>query len=189
VVRLFLSVGRESPISSIGFRSTISRFESSSPSQPVRDMEILPSVMLKMPANGGLLHIGVRSPGSKFGHFQGKIADSLRRIFEIFPFLGDDDWRLGQICTAWPPRRSYSSMSLGPKGNRESPCLHCRTDASVRLHQGRPAGCIKGDRALDREFWRAGAMPQRVPHPKGGVPRMESIGGRGKQHSYLLDPR
>jgi hypothetical protein len=58
-------------------------------------MEILPSVMLKMPANGGLLHIGGRSPGSKFGHFQGKIADSLRRIFEIFPFLGDDDWRPG----------------------------------------------------------------------------------------------
>jgi hypothetical protein len=52
-------------------------------------------VMLKMPANGGLLHIGGRSPGSKFGHFQGKIADSLRRIFEIFPFLGDDDWRPG----------------------------------------------------------------------------------------------
>ena len=24
-----------------------------------------------------------------------KIADSLRRIFEIFPFLGDDDWRPG----------------------------------------------------------------------------------------------
>jgi hypothetical protein len=57
--------------------------------------------MLEMTANGGLLQIGGRSPDSKFGHFQGEIFDSLRRIFEISPFLGDRDRRPGSICTAW----------------------------------------------------------------------------------------
>jgi hypothetical protein len=40
----------------------------------------------------------------QFGQFQGEIADSLRRIFEIFPFLGDGGWRPGSICTAWRTR-------------------------------------------------------------------------------------
>src|SRR5712664_2058438 len=71
-------------------------------SQPVRCSEILPSTMLEMPANGGLLQIGGPSPDSKFRYFQGQIADSLRRISEIFPFLGDGGWRPGSICTAWP---------------------------------------------------------------------------------------
>jgi hypothetical protein len=56
--------------------------------------------MPEMLANGGLLRIGGRSPGSEFGQFQSEIADSLRRIFEIFPFLGDSDRRLGSIYTA-----------------------------------------------------------------------------------------
>jgi hypothetical protein len=54
--------------------SGICEFESSQVSQPVRRLEILPSAMPEMPANGGLLQIGSRSPDSKFGHFQGEIA-------------------------------------------------------------------------------------------------------------------
>src|SRR5258708_38072806 len=54
-----------------------------------------------MPANGGLLRIGNRSPDSEFGQFRLEIADSLRPIFEIFPFSGDRDRRPGLIYTAW----------------------------------------------------------------------------------------
>jgi hypothetical protein len=57
--------------------------------------------MSEMPANGGLLRIGGRSPDSQFGHFRSKIADSLRLIFEILPFSGDSDRRPGSIATAW----------------------------------------------------------------------------------------
>jgi hypothetical protein len=46
-----------------------------------------------MPTNGGLLRIGGRSPGSEFGHFRLGIADSLRPIFEIFPFSADGEAR------------------------------------------------------------------------------------------------
>jgi hypothetical protein len=57
--------------------------------------------MPEMPANGGHLQISGRSPSSTFGHFRGEIAESLWRIFEIFPFLGDRDQRPGSIYTAW----------------------------------------------------------------------------------------
>ena len=70
-------------------------------SQPVRRLETLPSVTSEMPANGGLLRIGYRSPGSQIGRCGSEIADSLRRIFEIFPFLGDSDRRPSSIGTAW----------------------------------------------------------------------------------------
>src|SRR3984893_4190469 len=43
----------------VDFDSTIRRFESSRPSQPVRRQEILPSAIPEMPANGGLLRIWV----------------------------------------------------------------------------------------------------------------------------------
>jgi len=58
-----------------------------------------------MPANAELLRIDGQSPDSKFGHLQGEIADSLRRISEIFPFLGETNRRLGSIHTAWPTRQ------------------------------------------------------------------------------------
>jgi hypothetical protein len=61
-------------------------FESSRSSQPVRRLEILPSAIPEMPANGGLLRIGGWSLNSEFGSFRSEIADNLRRIFEIFPF-------------------------------------------------------------------------------------------------------
>src|SRR5947207_15788016 len=52
--------------------------------------------------NGGHLQIGGRSPGSEFGDFPSHIADSLRRMFEIFPFFGDGNRRPGSIshCVA-----------------------------------------------------------------------------------------
>src|SRR5882757_5368981 len=83
------------------FDSTMRRFESSRPSQQVRRLEILPSVMPEIPANGGLLQFSGRSPDAKFGHFRREIADNLRRIFEIFPFLGGRSRRLGSIYTGW----------------------------------------------------------------------------------------
>src|SRR3984893_936399 len=55
-----------------------------------------------MPANGGLLRIGYPSPGSETGRCGSEIVDSLRQIFEIFPFSGDPGRRPGSICTAWP---------------------------------------------------------------------------------------
>jgi hypothetical protein len=61
----------------------------------------LPSVTSEMPANGGLLRIGYRSPGSQIGRCGSQIADSLRQIFEIFPFSGDSGRRPGSIGTAW----------------------------------------------------------------------------------------
>jgi len=78
-------------------QSGMSKFESSRVSQPVQ-----------MPANGGLLRFSSRSPGSEFGHFGNEIADSLRRIFETFPFLGDGERRPGSFP-------------------------HCVTDAAVQL--------------------------------------------------------
>jgi hypothetical protein len=65
-----------------------------------------------MPANGGLLRIGYQSPGSEIGPYGGEIAESLRQIFEIFPFSGDGGRRPRSICTAWPARQSYSRISL-----------------------------------------------------------------------------
>jgi hypothetical protein len=74
-------------------RSGMREFESSHSSQAVRCSEICPRQWRAF-ANGGL------SPDSKFGHFQRQIADSLRQIIEILPFLGDGGWRPGSICTA-----------------------------------------------------------------------------------------
>ena len=79
----------------------IYKFESSEVSQPARRLETLPFVPSEMPANGGLLRIGYRSPGSEIGRCGTQIADSLRRIFGIFPFLGDSDRRPSSIGTAW----------------------------------------------------------------------------------------
>jgi hypothetical protein len=72
-------------------------FESSHSSQPVRRLKILPSAIPEMAANGGLLRIGGWSLDSGFGRFRLGLADSLRRIFEIFPFSGDSDRRSGSI--------------------------------------------------------------------------------------------
>ncbi len=61
--------------------------------------------------NGGLLRIGYRSPGSGIGVSGSEIADSLRRIFEIFPFSGDWGRRPGSICTAWPSLQCHPLKS------------------------------------------------------------------------------
>src|SRR3981189_2749709 len=81
-------------------RSGMREFESSHSSQAVRRLKISRPAMAEMPANGGLLRIGYWSPGSEIGRCGSEIADSLRRIFEIFPFSGDSDRRLGSIGTA-----------------------------------------------------------------------------------------
>jgi hypothetical protein len=70
-------------------------------SQAVWRLETLPSVISEMPANGGLLRIGYRIPGSEIDCFAVEIADSLRQIFEIFPFSGDGGRRPGSIGTVW----------------------------------------------------------------------------------------
>jgi hypothetical protein len=63
-----------------------SEFESSEVSQPVRRLETLSSVIQERPAYSGLLRIRSWSPDSEFDHFRLGIADSLRPIFEKFPF-------------------------------------------------------------------------------------------------------
>jgi hypothetical protein len=73
------------------FEMGVWKFESFQVSQAVRQLEIVISEILEMPANCGLLQIGAPSPSSQFGQSQSEIADSLWRIFEIFPFLGDSD--------------------------------------------------------------------------------------------------
>jgi hypothetical protein len=76
----------------------IYKFESSEVSQPVRRMEILPPAMLEMPANCGIFRFNGRSPGARFGHFRLGLADSLRRIFEIFLFSGDGGRRPASLA-------------------------------------------------------------------------------------------
>ena len=85
-------------------------------------------VIAEMPANGGLLRIGRRSPRSGISHFWPGTADSLRPIFEIFPFLGDRDRRPGSICTAWSLWQSSSGTSQLISHNRGDP-EHCGTAA------------------------------------------------------------
>src|SRR5437899_11158509 len=70
--------GNSADISKAFFERGIWKFESSQVSQAVRRLEILPSAMPEMPANGGLLQIGGRSLDSTFGHFRREIAESLR---------------------------------------------------------------------------------------------------------------
>jgi hypothetical protein len=89
----------------------MSEFESSVVSQAVRLSGRPSLVIAEMPANGGLLRIGRRSPRSGISHFWPGTADSLRPIFEIFPFLGDRDRRPGSICTAWSLWQSSSRTS------------------------------------------------------------------------------
>jgi len=50
----------------------------------------------------GSCEFGGWSLDSGFGRFRLGLADSLRRIFEIFPFSGDSDRRPGSIRTAGP---------------------------------------------------------------------------------------
>jgi hypothetical protein len=71
--------------------NVIWRFESSKVSQTVRQLEIVISEIPEVPANCGLLQISVPSLSSQFGQSKSEIADSLRQIFELFPFLGDPD--------------------------------------------------------------------------------------------------
>jgi hypothetical protein len=75
-------------------------FESSHSSQAVWQLEIVPSKIREMPANGGFSQFLTPSLVVKLGQSQSEIVDSLRLILEIFPFSGDFDWRLGSIYTA-----------------------------------------------------------------------------------------
>ena len=110
------------------FQSTISRFESSRPSQPVLRSEKISLILAERPANGGLLRISHEFLGSDIGHSRSEIADSLRQIFEKLPFLGDCGQRPGSICTAWPKWSRYlpRSPTTGCR-NREFPIMQCVT--------------------------------------------------------------
>jgi hypothetical protein len=66
------------------------------------------------------------------------IADSLWRIFEKFPFLGDWGRRTGSICTAWPSLQSNSPNSPpGPPANWECPA-HTAAPASESTYTASP---------------------------------------------------
>ena len=114
-------------------------------SQPVRRLEKMSLISAERPANGGLLRIGHRSPGSDFGHSRSEIADSLRRIIEKLPFLGDCGRRPGSICTAWPSLQCNSPFSALASGKLGMPSRHCRAGGdwdlrSASLSSG-PATC------------------------------------------------
>jgi hypothetical protein len=69
-----------------------------------------------------------RSPGSGIGVSGSEIADSLRRIFEIFPFSGDWGRRPGSICTAWPSlqcKPALFSAMTARKSGMWKPILDC----------------------------------------------------------------
>jgi hypothetical protein len=108
--------GNSPDISKGVFRSGMCKFESSQVSQAVRRSEKVPLILAERPANGGLLRISRRSPGSDFGQSQSETADSLRRTFEKFPFLRDCGRRPGSICTTWPMRQCYVLWSPGRLG-------------------------------------------------------------------------
>jgi hypothetical protein len=103
--------------------------------------------MPEMAANGGLLQIGSRSPGSGFGHLQSQIADSLRRIFEIFPFFGDGDWRPGSIrhCVVQFAVQ-FAKFSALAAGKLRLLTPHCRAELALKLVQfsARASPKIKG---------------------------------------------
>ena len=114
----------------VDFDSTIRRFESSRPSQPVRRSEKMSPILAEMPANGGLLRTSRQSLGSDFGHSRSEIANSLRRTFEKLPFLGDCGRRPGSICTARPSLQCNSPNS--PPWPPASWECRARTAAPVR---------------------------------------------------------
>jgi hypothetical protein len=82
-------------------KSGICKFESPQVGQAVRRFRNWPLTIAEKPANGGLLQFGRRSPDSQSEGLRGKIVQSLRRFFEIFPFSEDGDWRPGSIYTGW----------------------------------------------------------------------------------------
>ena len=70
-------------------RSGMLEFESSHSSQAVWQLEIVPSKIREMPANGGFSQFLTPSLVVKLGQSQSEIVDSLRLILEIFPFSGE----------------------------------------------------------------------------------------------------
>jgi hypothetical protein len=107
-------------ISKAFFKMGIWKFESSQVSQPVWKLEIVPAKMREVPANGGIFQICAPSLDSQSLQLQSEIGDSLRRIFEIFPFLRDSDRRPGSIDTAWPGLQcksgTFSALVAGKLG-------------------------------------------------------------------------
>jgi hypothetical protein len=93
------------------FQSTISRFESSRPSQAVRRSENLGLTVVERPANGGLLPFDARSLGSQIRKLRGQFAESLRTLPRIFPFPGDGRRRQGSISTGWSSAHCNSPHS------------------------------------------------------------------------------
>ena len=74
------------------FDSPMRRFESSRPSQAVRQPKIGSAFCVKSPQNTGSLCFLVSSPSSKLQQLWRESSESLRQNSQIFPFLGDD-WR------------------------------------------------------------------------------------------------
>jgi hypothetical protein len=101
------------------FDSAIRRFDPSRPSQAVRRSEKMSLTLAERPANGRLLRIRGWSPDSEIGIWRREIAESLRRIIEIFPFLGDSDRRPGLIGTAW--RGGIVKPPVGDANSYEQP--------------------------------------------------------------------
>jgi hypothetical protein len=129
----------------------------------------LPSTMPQRPANGGLLRVGYRSPGSGTGVSGSEIADSLRRIIEIFPFSGDWGRRPASICTAWPSLQCKLALCsvTARKSGMSSP--HGRIAAAAMLEyfstaKSRAPDCSKraGERARIRRRRTTNLQPKQL---------------------------
>jgi hypothetical protein len=113
-----------------------------------------------MPANRGLLQIGAPSLSAQFGQSQSEIADSLRRIFEIFPFSGDRDRRLGSIYTANPYRVWIAEYAGAPYQEVAAKArAHLESLADLYVTLAREAELIvifKEATRLEADFWEMG---------------------------------
>ena len=111
VLRL-LSDRREQPISN----SPYSGSNPSAPANQSKNWRLCSHKSHKLPPIAGFFELAADLQAPTSHNSEAKNADSLRRMFEIFPFLGDCDRRLGSICTAWPVWHGIVRFADAPKG-------------------------------------------------------------------------
>ena len=90
-------------------------------SQPVRRAEKISLITHKGPPSAAFCNWRSVSRLRIWPLSEGN-AESLRRIFEIFPFLGDGGWRSVSICTVWPSLQwnvaKFSVLAADRSGTR-----------------------------------------------------------------------
>ena len=132
--QLFVAVGLKITVFPVKF--PVSRefaletgaISTASPARQSGIWRLYPRQRQKAPPMAGFCELVAGLRTSEFGHFRLGIADSLRPIFEIFPFSGDRGRRPGSIYTAWSNlQRNVVKFSALATGNWE-----CRTYTATR---------------------------------------------------------